>query len=320
MARNQARKTPLLVAVLLCAAPAAAAPRIAALVPQMRPAVVPELRDRFHEAVTRGLQGPDLDVTPAAEVRLRLGVSEELMNCPGAGPCAARAITALRADRLVSSEIAVFGKDYTIRMSLLDPAGREMQRIEETCDVCTVKEADDAVARAAGKVAALARASSGPVVTAPPPRPVAPPPRPVEVPPPPPPPPTAPAPAPTPPPVAAPVPAPAPPPQAETHGFPWRAVAIASTVAGVVGIAVGIPLLVIDGDPTCDAPNPRKNCPEVYNTAGGGAALLTLGVGGVAAGAVLFYLDYRSRHRPATPRLSFAPLAGGGLVTASGQF
>jgi hypothetical protein len=87
-----------------------------------------------------------------------------------------------------------------------------------------------------------------------------------------------------------------------------------------VGLAVGIPLLAIDGDPTCDLPNPRKNCPEVYNTAGGGAALVTLGVGGLAAAGVLFYLDYRSRHRPNVPTVSLGPVSGGAMVTAGGRF
>src|SRR5437763_8286346 len=55
---------------------AAAATRVAALAPQLRPSANNELRDRFHEALTRGLTSPDLEVIPAGEVRMRLGMSE----------------------------------------------------------------------------------------------------------------------------------------------------------------------------------------------------------------------------------------------------
>jgi hypothetical protein len=222
--------------------------------------------------------------------------------------------------------MAVFGKDYSIRLTLLDSAGREVQRLEETCDVCTVKEAEDAVTRAGVKVAALVRATPAAASAPPPPpppkaaEPVPPPPKPAAPPPPKPaaPPPPAPAAAPPGATTAAPVTTR----PAERRGFPWRATAIASTVIGVVGLAIGIPLLVIDGEPTCDVPNPQKNCPEVWNTAGGGAAVLTLGVGGLAAAGVLFYLDYRSRHRPGTPAaVSVVPIAGGGgMVMAGGRF
>src|SRR5580765_2259632 len=91
-----------LVAVSLISLPASAAPRVAALIPQIRPNATPELQNRFHEAITRGLQGPDSEVTTAAEVRMRFGVSDELLNCSAPGICAARAATALRADGIVA--------------------------------------------------------------------------------------------------------------------------------------------------------------------------------------------------------------------------
>jgi hypothetical protein len=109
-----------------------------------------------------------------------------------------------------------------------------------------------------------------------------------------------------------------PPAQSEKKMFPWRAVAISSLVVGVVGLAVGIPLVAIDGNPTCNAPNPRTACPNVYNTVGGGATLLTLGIAGVAASGVLFYFDHRARKRAAT--VSVLPLQGGGMLSASGRF
>src|SRR5678816_4652648 len=109
-----------LVAVSLISLPASAAPRVAALIPQIRPNSTPELQNRFHEAITRGLQGPDADVVPAAEVRMRFGVSDELLNCAGPGICAARASTSLRTDRVVAGEVSNFGKDYAIRLVMID--------------------------------------------------------------------------------------------------------------------------------------------------------------------------------------------------------
>src|SRR5438874_1170554 len=84
----------------------------------------------------------------------------------------------------------------------------------------------------------LARPAPAAVAVAPPPPP---PPRPAEpAPPPPAPPPRTAQPAPTPAPAPAPVVAAAPaPPHAEHRGFPWRAIAITSTVLGVVGLAIG---------------------------------------------------------------------------------
>lgn len=301
---------------LLCATAttASAAGRVAALVPQIKPPAAPELRDRFHEAVTRGLQtGPD-EVVSAAEVRLRLGASEELLNCGGAGACVARAAQSLRTDRVVSTEIEASGKDYTIKLRLLDAVGRELAKTDEPCDICTLKEADEAVTRAATKLAAAARALPAETLPKTEGSPPPPPPK-VEV---------TPPKVETPPPSVPPAAGTAPADQAvtlqhEKKTFPWRPLAIASLAVGVVGIAVGIPLVVIDGQPTCSLPNPRMSCPEVYNTVGGGATMLTLGIVGAAASGVLFYFDHRARTRP-RPTVLVVPTSNGAYVTAGGSF
>jgi hypothetical protein len=288
---------------------AAATERIAALVPQTRPPAASELRDRFQEAVTRGLQTGSDEVVPAAEVRLRLGATEDLLGCSGTGPCVARSAQTLRTERVVATDIDINGKDYSIKLRLLDTTGRELTKIEEPCDICTVKEADDAIARAATKLAAATRALSSET-----PKPdLAPPPAPKPE--------TAVKPAPPPEPTVQ--SAPPEPTTATAHRekkmFPWRPVAIASLAAGVVGLAVGIPLLAIDGHPTCDKPNPMQSCPEVYNTVGGGATLLTLGLLGGAASGVLFYLDHRARAKP-RPTVLILPVQGGAYVSTGGRF
>jgi hypothetical protein len=295
--------------VLLASTSAGAAPHVAALIPLTKPTAAPELRDRFHEAVTRGFGE---DALGAAEVRLRIGASEEMLACTGSGACVARIAQNLRVDRLIASEIDVTGKDYVIKLRLLDAVGRELAKVDEPCDVCTIKEADEAVARASGKLAAAGKAlppetpppavvetpPPPPKVETPPPKVETPPPAKVEVPP------------------AATEPTPAP--VHEKKMFPWRAVAITSLVVGVVGIAVGAPLVAIDGNPTCSLPNPRTACPDVYNTVGGGAAMLTLGIAGVAASGVLFYLDHRARKRATT--VTLLPTQGGVYLSAGGSF
>ena len=296
---------------------AAATPQVAALVPQVRPLGAPEVRDRFHEAVTRGLQAAGDEVLGAAEVRLRLGSSEELLGCAGTGPCMARVAQTLHVDRGVASEIDVNGKDYVIKLRLVDAVGRELAKVDEPCDICTLKEADEAVARAAGKLAAAEKAL--PVESPPPPVGETTPPAKVEPTPPPkvePPPPKVETPAQvevTPPPGTE-----TPPVQREKKMFPWRAVAITSLVVGVVGIAIGAPLVAIDGNPTCNSANPRQTCPDVYNTLGGGATMLTLGIAGVAASAALFYFDHRARKRATT--VSVSPTVGGAALTVGGRF
>jgi hypothetical protein len=290
----------------------AAGARVAALVPTVRPTAAPELRDRFHEAVTRGLAAGSDEVVGAAEVRLRLGATEEMLSCNGNGACVARAAQTLRVDHVVASEIDVTGKDYVIKLRLLDAVGRELAKVDEPCDICTVKEAEEAAVRAGGKLAAAAKALPGETpppatVETPPPKVETPPPK-VETPP-------------TKVEVVTTTPQPdltTPPLQPEKRMFPWRALAISSLVLGVVGLAVGIPLLAIDGNPTCNSPNPRTACPEVYNTVGGGAAMLTVGVLGLAGSAVLFYFDHRARKRATT--VTLMPLNGGAYLSAGGRF
>jgi hypothetical protein len=301
----------LLGAACLFTASAASADRVAALVPQVRPAPPVELRDRFHEAITRGLPSGGTEVIPAAEVRLRLGTSDEMLNCVGVGPCVARSVQALTADRVVASEVNVTGKDYVIKLRMLDPVGREIAKVEEPCDICTVKEADDAMTRAATKLTAAAK--SLPIETAPPPK-VEPQPK-VE----------APAKVETPPakveaapPAPEPTPTRTPPARAERMS-PWRALAISSLVIGVVAIGAGAGLVAIDGQPTCSLPNPRQSCADVYNTVGGGGVLLAFGIASLATSGAMFYLDHRARHKQ-RPTISLIPTKDGGFVTASGHF
>src|SRR5947209_13019783 len=101
-------RLPILVAagIALLSARVEAAPRAAALPPVLRGNPSTELRDRFHEAVTRGLYSGGVEIIPAAEVRLRGGAS-----CDAPGPCDARAAANLRVDHTLATEVVIAGTD-----------------------------------------------------------------------------------------------------------------------------------------------------------------------------------------------------------------
>ena len=278
-------RLPLLLAGLFVAGPAFGAPRGAALLPSLKPAGSPELRDRFHEAATRGLQQAGIEVIPAAEIRMRLGVSDEMMSCSGVGPCAARVGLLLRTDLLIASEIIVSGKDYSIKLRALDAAGRDVGHLDDSCDICTLNEADQAVTRAVAKLASQPRPAESRVVEQPPPPPVT-----------------------------------APPPAVEKRGFPLKLVlGIAAGVVGIIGISVGAYLVSIDGNPTCDAMDPVHHCKEVYNTVGGGGALIALGIVSLAGAGTLLYFEFRPTPKTQA-RIGLVPTIGGGTLTLGGRF
>jgi hypothetical protein len=332
---------------------AQAANRLAAMLPSLKPAGSTELRDRFHDAASRGLVGSGLEVVGGADVRTRLGGAADQLSCTGPGACAAKVAQTLSADHLVATEVTVQGKDYSFKLSIIDSSGREEAKLDDTCEICTVKEADQSLVRAIAKLLANNRTlitaprvsvAATPVAVAPAKRPPSAPPSKLAIdessdyPPSMAPTPAAPAaapsaksqpPTPAAPAAAAPIAAvPDSRSPAGTSQVPWRVIAFTTLAVGVVGIVSGAPLLAIDGRPTCDKPNPITTCPEVYNTVAGGASLVALGVAGLATAGVSFYLDHRQRSAAKSPsaRLlpSFAPLAGrdgaGGLLALSGRF
>ena len=300
--------------------------RAAALVPQVkRGAATSELRDKFHDAVVRGLSsltgpsGPSGElgeVVTAVDARTRLG--EELASCGGEAPCLARALAALRVNRLIATDLSVNGKSYAIAMRLYDGQGHEITHADDACDICTVREADEALTRVANRLAAAARTFPVEAVAAEHARPVerlgaSPTPQPTAIdsvg--------TAPSPSASPmtdtPPIRR--------PSRERSRFPWRAAGFASLGAGIIGLAVGIPLLVIDGHPTCNATDPAHACPRLYSTRAGGAIAVSLGTLGLVAAVPLLCLDYRDRRGPVSSlQIGGGALAGGGRLTLEGRF
>lgn len=302
------------------------------------------LRERFHDAVARGLQqGAPAGISVLSGGDVRAQLSGDLASCSGTG-CATPAARALSVDRLVVTEIAVTGKNYSISLRVVDPSGTETSRTADRCDICSVREADDAVARAAARLAAMVVIAPAeapkPVVALRPMEPVAPlkPPTPIEVP--------------KPTPVEAPRPPTSPPPavtlrpmEPATPVAPTPVPAAALTDKGaessdagkgyrvgwITSLAVGGGLVVAsipffaylarEGSVTCADMN-RTTCPTVYT--GNRAPAIGLLASGLVVGAggfTAFYLLERSARRESTkPKVALSFQPGGAQMVLGGTF
>lgn len=304
------------------------ADEVAPLVPVLDPPKAAELIVRFHEALASGLKAGGMPVMDPAAVRERLKLPPENAGC-AAGACLTTAVGALGARRFGTAKISTVGKNYQIEVRLFRGT-RELTKAESRCDICTLTEALAATTRVATEVGSrgeeppVGAAKAAPKET--PPAAVEPPTR------------------------SAPVP-----PMtttasntiggnAATASEPGAAAGsavdatprrwplwpvIAAGGAGAVSLAVGIPLLVLDGGYTQCVGAPRadgRNCAEVYDTNAAGGVLTAMGVAGLGASGVLLYLHLSSRgseDSAATPGIktvSIGPADGGMMFGAGGTF
>ena len=105
--------------------------------------------------------------------------------------------------------------------------------------------------------------------------------------------------------------------------------ALAASGVGVLGLAVGIPLIAMDGGGTnCrggDALPDKTNCKDLYSTKGGGWALTAMGLGSLIGSGVLFYLHYgrssKEQRQAHLDQIGVSPvIEGGAVLGASGRF
>jgi hypothetical protein len=320
--------------------------RLVALAPQIKPSAANEIRDRFHEAVVRGLS-TGADVVPVADVRMWATGDPQLFQCD-AGPCAAQITSLMKADRAVITSVEQVGKTYTVKMRAFDTQGEEVGATSEGCDICSLREAAESVSRAAQKlVPLLAAKKEAPVEKEKPkekaaaapeeeePHPAAP---------------TAAAPpaAPVTPPVEKPLVAqaepqaagaaapPTAPPKPETGAAPGPPLRPLGITALVLGGALIVPTAVFgyyaakgtlyynsDGTACTPANANATNCPRQLDRKSNLAGSVVSGVlAGVAltTGAILLYLDHRRHRASSTPTVGAAPIPGGFAVAASLDF
>jgi hypothetical protein len=315
----------LLVFLLCASAGPAFAGRVVPMLPVMKPAPSPELREKFQESVARGLsQEPGLMAT--GEVRGRLSTAPDLLDC-STPICMPRVATVLKGDRIVVTEINQSGKTYDFKIHVYEPDGKEVGKpISDTCDICSFKEADEALTKAAAKAlpmvaytppAPVIPASTSKVEDGPDaprlsaidqPKPVQPKVEP-------------------PPPVTRPTEPvqPAPPvveKKDEGSHFPYRPVAYAGFGLAAVSLIATITFSVYasrQGVPTCDLPNPMTSCPNIYSGNTGPAVFFGLLTGvSAATGILLLYLDGKRAKR--ATNVGLVPTRDGFAAAASFEF
>lgn len=315
----------LLCGALLVRLPAvsAAPPRIAPLAPTFSPEKAKEIVNRFHDAIAQGLKAAKIPTLRTRDVR-----AKSPRPC-GAVACAEQARGRLGVSHVVYGRIDTVGKNYTVELRL-QPGD---VRVAGRCDICTLMEALGTTRKLATKLGADNRATllatAAPAIAKK--RPVAKKPAvaakkvvkkpavatkpPVER---------------KPPPTPVTTPSPAASSSASAQWPLWPSLVAAGV--GVVGLAVGIPLLSMDGDFTnCrgTAMPDGRNCEDRYATSGGGWAFTAMGIAGLATSGVLFYLYLRSQGERKTAQralespwgqVSLLPTHEGFVIHAGGTF
>ena len=299
---------------LLLSSGSARADEVAPLVPKLEPKKAPELITRFHQALAKGLKAGGLKVIAPEAVLKKLKLPAETAGC-AKGPCLSTAVGAYGGKhRLATAEIKSVGKNYTITVRLFR-GDRELGQSAGRCDICTLSEALKATTRVATEVGS--KGEEPPVATTTPKKPDTPPVK-----------------TDTPPKTTAvttktPTKTTDTPTNEPTEGRRWPLwPALAAAGVGVLGVAVGIPVLGMDGEFTncIGTPGPEgRNCADRYNTKGPGWLATGVGIVGLAASGVLLYLYIKSNRNASTANTGFGsfaitPTKGGAFVGAIGRF
>jgi hypothetical protein len=212
------------------------------------------------EQITTSLTTQGYAVQPAsaaAECNASAGTTDAAALAAAAERCAAQAAVGIGIDASAMG--------YNLRFVLAGFDGTSVSDQESPCDFCTEQEmiakwgelADAAGAPPASLVAAAGAGTTEPV-------------EPVE-------------------PVEPPPPLVVEEPESDfgIEDVPWWFWAGAGTSLAVA-LGAGVPLIVIDGEPTCDGP--LESCPDLYDTDALGYTLLAVGIAGLAAAGVGLYL------------------------------
>jgi hypothetical protein len=114
--------------------------------------------------------------------------------------------------------------------------------------------------------------------------------------------------------------------QAERSAPPvarFRVVKWITLAAGLAAAGAGAGVWAIDGRPTCTLSGTQKQCPNLYDTAPIGAALVGVGGALLITSVVMIALDHRAKVRAAHHTLAtvaLSPLRGGAALFALGRF
>jgi hypothetical protein len=250
-----------------------------------------ELRKQLDKSFAGGLYAGGYEVVPRDEVAAKLRGSPELVGCL-TSTCLERVADMVGTRLFARARVTANGAAYTFEIELLsaDHGDGPVRRVERTCPVCTIDEANEMLSDGAAE---LSKPESE----------VKPPPGDGDE-------------KPDGEPKREPIP-PRPPPRAPRFTT-WKWV-----TAGGAGVALvaGVWLIAKHGDGTdCPDGPPGTQCRQEWDTAAGG---VTLSLVGVAAGAAAtwMFLDDRKAERERRLHLGAAPLPEGGLgVWVGGRF
>jgi hypothetical protein len=145
----------LAIVCLLCA-PAIAEDRerVAVLSVEIEGDAPPELRRDLEKSLDGGLYAGGFDVIRRAEVEKKLRSAPELRGCAST-TCLQRIGMLVGVEHFVRARIEAAGGGYTAELQLLgaDAPGGVITRVERSCPVCTLAEANDMVSSAAAQLA-----------------------------------------------------------------------------------------------------------------------------------------------------------------------
>ncbi len=153
----------------LLAAASARAERVAALPPRVTGAARVTLQDGFRASLAGGLASAGHDAAAALDVDRALAQHPALAACT-TDVCLAQLGGLLSARAILRSAIEVIGSsNYSFRIDLYDVRAEHVTAsIDDTCTVCTVREANEALSRASSTLGLrLASGAAAVVASAP---------------------------------------------------------------------------------------------------------------------------------------------------------
>ncbi|MEK6608003.1 MAG: hypothetical protein AABZ30_10110 [Myxococcota bacterium] len=116
-------------------------------------AVADEVRVTLRRGVVGGFASGGGDPRDVEDVDRALAANPALAGCT-TSPCLRRIGELVGAPLVVATQVEIVGSSYTFRLRLAETAdGATRAAIEESCDVCTMAEASDALSRAAALLA-----------------------------------------------------------------------------------------------------------------------------------------------------------------------
>ncbi|MBI4508140.1 MAG: hypothetical protein HY698_00805 [Deltaproteobacteria bacterium] len=236
----------------------------------------PELRESLERSMADGLGAAGWTVVSREETMQKLRGVPELVGCVTT-TCLERIGPLVGARRFLRGRVEAAGASYTIELELLgaDVDGGGISRMERSCAVCTIGEANEAMSHAASELKDRER-----------PKPLA----------------TTRVPVPSVPEIVVGVDKPAPPQERRpTRGWKW-----VTAGAGGAAFASGVVFLAIDGMGV-SCPGDRGPCKDLLDTRLAGALLAGMGVALGGLSTWIFVND-----RLALPRAAIVPAAGGG--------